>query len=95
MLVYDTWLRMRKSFELYYYEVSYGEDTVMFSPTDYVDIGATEARKRAACYAHASQSPERYYALQSQVAGFRGIESGYSLAEAFVKQVGSRGSVLP
>ena len=95
MLVYDAWLRMHKSFDLYYYEVSNGEDTVMFSPTNYVDISHTETRKRAACYAHASQSPDRYYGLQSQVARFRGIESGYSMAEAFVRQVGSKGNLLP
>src|SRR3954464_7899069 len=33
LLVYDAWLRMRKSFALYYYEVSNGEDTVQFAPT--------------------------------------------------------------
>ena len=38
MLVYDAWLRMRKSFALYYYEVSNGEDTLQFAPTDYVTI---------------------------------------------------------
>lgn len=94
VLVYDAWLRMSKSFALYYYEVSDGEDTVMFSPTDYVDITQTEPRKRAACYAHASQSPERYYPLQSQVARFRGIESGHAQAEAFVRQIGSSGNLL-
>lgn len=95
MLVYDAWLRMNRSFGLYYYEVSDGEDTLMFSPTDYVDIRQTESRKRAACYAHASQSPDRYYALQSQVAHFRGIESGDGQAEAFVRQVESKGNLLP
>lgn len=95
MLVYDAWLRMSKSFALYYYEVSDGEDTLMFSPTDYVDISQTEARKRAACYAHASQSPDRYYALQSQVARFRGIESGYAQAEAFVRHIESKTGLLP
>lgn len=70
-LVYDAWLRMSKHFALYYYEVSDGEDTLLFHPDDYVDITQTEARKRAACYAHASQSPDRFYSLQSQVAHFR------------------------
>ena len=56
-LVYDAWLRSAKPFALYYYEVSDGEDTLLFHPTDYVDITETENRKRAACYAHASQSP--------------------------------------
>ena len=48
-----------KKFAFYYYEVSNGEDTLMFSPTEYVDISGVEARKRAACYAHASQTPDR------------------------------------
>ena len=63
MLVYDAWLKMKKSFALYYYEVSNGEDTVQFAPTHYVDITETEPRKRLACYAHASQTPDKYYAL--------------------------------
>jgi len=95
MLCYEAWLRMGKSFALYYDEVSDGEDTLMFSPTEYVDITGAEPTKRAACYAHASQSPDRFYALQEQVARFRGVESGVDQAEAFVRQVQSRGGVLP
>jgi LmbE family N-acetylglucosaminyl deacetylase len=94
-LAYEAWLRMARKPALYFYEVSNGEDTLMFSPSDYVDITATEPRKRAACYAHASQTPDRYYALQSQVARFRGLESGYPQAEAFVRHVQSRRELLP
>jgi len=94
-LAYDAWLRMEKRFALYYYEVSSGEDTLMFNPTHYVDISAAEPRKRAACYAHASQTPDRYYALQSQVAKFRGVESGYAQAEAFLRHVQSPYDALP
>ena len=94
-LVYDAWLHMGKRFGLYYYEVSDGEDTLMFSPTDYVDISRTESRKRAACFAHASQSPERYYSLQSQITRTRGLESGYPQAEGFIRHVESRGNLLP
>ncbi len=94
-LVYDAWNRARKSFGLYFYEVSDGEDTLMFSPTEYVDIGKTETRKRAACFAHASQSPERFYALQTEVARFRGIESGFEQAEAFIRQRESPVHLLP
>ena len=94
-LVYDAWLRMGKTFGLYYYEVSDGEDTLMFAPTDYVDISKTESRKRAACYAHASQSPERYYALQSQITRTRGLESGYAQAEGFIRHAESRRNLLP
>jgi hypothetical protein len=59
-----------------------------------VDITGAEPRKRAACYAHASQSPDRFYALQEQVARFRGVESGVSQAEAFVRHVQSRSGLL-
>ncbi len=88
MLTYDAW-KQSKSFALYYYEVSDGEDTLQFSPTHYVDITAVEPIKRAACYAHASQTPDRYYALQDQVAAMRGLESGFKRAEGFVLQVQS------
>ena len=89
MLVYDAWLHMKKSFALYYYEVSNGEDTLQFAPNQYVDITATEPAKRAACYAHASQAPDRFYALQQTVAKWRGLESGYGQAEAFVRHIQS------
>jgi LmbE family N-acetylglucosaminyl deacetylase len=95
MLVYDAWLKMKKTFALYYYEVSNGEDTVQFFPTHYVDIGATEAQKRRACYAHASQNPDRYYALQAQVTRLRGIESGCQQAEGYVRHVQSPDFTLP
>ena len=68
---------------------------MQFSPTHYVDITETEPRKRAACYAHASQTPGRYYALQDQVALFRGIDCGYKRAEAFILQVQSPRASLP
>jgi LmbE family N-acetylglucosaminyl deacetylase len=84
LLCYDAWLHSEKSFALFYYEVSNGEDTTCFSPSLYIDITATADRKRQACFAHASQSPERYYSLQQSVAKFRGIESGHTEAEAFI-----------
>lgn len=88
-LTFNAWLKMGKKFALYYYEVSDGEDTLQYSPNRYLDIDETETLKRAACYAHASQEPNHFYALQSEVAKFRGIESGYKQAEAFVLQMES------
>lgn len=85
MLCFDAWRSLNRSFALYYYEVSNGEDTLQFSPTHYIDITAQEPTKRAACYAHASQTPDRYYKLQDDVAAFRGLESGYKRAEAFLR----------
>lgn len=89
MMTFDAWKQSEKSFALYYYEVSDGEDTFQFAPTHFVDISETESLKRAACYAHASQTPDRYYELQDSVARFRGIESGYKRAEAFIRQIQS------
>jgi len=93
-LTYDAWLQMGKSFALYYYEVSTGEDTQQFAPANYVDISPFERVKRAACYAHSSQTPDRYYALQDSVAAFRGAESGTKRAEAFLMQRSGPGDVL-
>jgi LmbE family N-acetylglucosaminyl deacetylase len=95
MLVYDAWLRMKKGFALYYYEVSNGEDTVQFAPTHYVEITATDPRKRRACFAHASQAPEKFYALQEQITRLRGIERGCRHAEGFVRHVQSPDFTLP
>jgi LmbE family N-acetylglucosaminyl deacetylase len=87
MLVHDAWNRLGRRFALYYYEVSDGEDTTMFAPTCYVDVGEAEDRKRRACFAHASQAPERFYALQESVMTMRGIERGCRLAEGFLRHV--------
>jgi N-acetylglucosamine malate deacetylase 1 len=94
-LTFNAWLRLGKKSAFYYYEVSDGEDTQMFSPTDYVDISITEARKREACYAHASQTPDRYYELQRKVTSFRGLESGRAQAEAYIRHVWSPNGLLP
>jgi N-acetylglucosamine malate deacetylase 1 len=64
-LTYESWKQLKPRFALYYYEVSDGEDTNQFpAPTHYVDITEVADRKKAACYAHASQSPDFYYGLQ-------------------------------
>jgi LmbE family N-acetylglucosaminyl deacetylase len=89
-LTFESWKQLKHKFALYYYEVSDGEDTTQFpAPTHYVDISSVVDRKRSACYAHASQSPDSYYALQDTVAAFRGVQSGSKRAEAYVLQIGS------
>lgn len=95
LLVYDAWLWMEKRFALYYYEVSNGADTLHFTPSHYVDITEYEAKKRDACYAHASQTPDMFYPLQEQVCRFRGIESGYGYAEAFIRLAQGSNLTLP
>ena len=87
LLAYDAWLKMAKRPALYFYEVYSGLQTQLFQPTDYVDITATEGRKRAATMAHASQNPEHLYKLHDLMNRFRGKESGCEYAEAFVRHV--------
>src|SRR5215467_11954261 len=62
MLTLDAWWKGGRKFALYYYEVA--EDTTMFTPSEFVDISAVESRRRAACYAHVSQQPEKWYPQQ-------------------------------
>jgi N-acetylglucosamine malate deacetylase 1 len=96
LLAYDAWLKAGKRMGLFYYEVETGTQTQNFHPTHYVDISGTEARKRAACLAHASQLPESsFYPLHEKMGQFRGIESGCRVAEAFVQHVQSPGAGIP
>jgi LmbE family N-acetylglucosaminyl deacetylase len=95
LLVYDAWLASGRKFGLYYYEVSTGEETQLFHPTHYVNITATEARKRAACFAHASQDPATFYAYHQEMHRFRGHEGGCKQAEAFVHHNQSLAEPLP
>ncbi len=93
MLVLDAWLRAGKTPALYYYEVA--EDTMMFSPAEYVDISSVEAQRHAACYAHASQQPDKWYPKQVEITRFRGTQSGYGQAEAFLRHWESKTALLP
>jgi N-acetylglucosamine malate deacetylase 1 len=96
LLVYDAWLKSHKQMDLFYYEVETGSQTQNFYPTHYVDITDAELRKRAACLAHASQHPETtFYPLHEQMGQFRGIESGWQVAEAFIRQIQGPGASVP
>lgn len=84
-LTFRAWLAARGRFELYYYEVDLGAQTMCFHPTDYVDITGVREKKKAALFAHKSQDGERIYSEYHQVMeNFRGRESGCGAAEAFV-----------
>jgi N-acetylglucosamine malate deacetylase 1 len=95
LLVYDAWLKMNKGFELYYTEVMSGIQTQAFRPTRLVDITTTEARKRQACYAHASQEPKEFYSVHELMNRFRGSELAVTYAEAFVRHNQDRPESLP
>ena len=94
LLVYDAWLKVGRKFALFYFEVDAGAQTQLFRPTHYVDISATEERKRQACYAHtdAPQFYPRYHDLMNR---FRGLECGCKYAEAFVHHHRGPAGALP
>jgi LmbE family N-acetylglucosaminyl deacetylase len=93
LLVLDAWLQGGRKSALYFYEVA--EDTQMFSPAEYVDISAVESQRRAACYAHASQLPGKWYPRQVELTRFRGTESGFAQAEGFLRHRESKRALLP
>jgi LmbE family N-acetylglucosaminyl deacetylase len=85
ILSFRAWLAGRGRFELYYYEVDLGAQTMGFHPTDYIDIGAVREKKKAALFAHKSQNGERIYRDYHEVMeNYRGREAGCGAAEAFV-----------
>ncbi len=88
-LTFEAWKQLKHRFALYYYEVA--EDTQQFpAPMQYIDITAEVPVKKAACYAHASQTPDYFYPFQDTIASFRGLESSAKKAEGFILQLGSR-----
>lgn len=95
LLAYDAWLGMGRRFALFYFEVETGAQTQNFHPTHYVDISATEARKRAACFVHTSQDPAGFYAQHDMMNRFRGMEYRSAYAEAFVRHEQSPDLSLP
>jgi len=84
-LTYRAWLAARGKFELYYFEVDLGSQTMGFHPTDYVDVTAVRETKKAALFAHQSQDGEAIYRdYHKPMEDYRGRESGCGAAEAFV-----------
>ena len=90
LLVYDAWLNLGKKSALYYAEAMTGVQTHNFMPTDYIDITAVADQKHLACFVHKSQKIEEIYAdSHGKMEVFRGMESGYPFAEAFVRHAQS------
>ena len=95
-LTIAAWLALKRKFALYYYEVDLGSDTQCFSPAHYVDVTATELLKRQACMCHRSQNPQGFYNRDHvPMMRFRGMESGFQFAEAFIHHAGSPLGKLP
>jgi LmbE family N-acetylglucosaminyl deacetylase len=91
LLAIQAWIRTKNPFELYFFEVCTGEQTQGFKPTDYVDISPEQERKRNAVYCHKSQDPPGIYQCgHAAMEDFRGRESGFRAAEAFVRMTGKQ-----
>jgi LmbE family N-acetylglucosaminyl deacetylase len=93
LLTLDAWMKGGRKPALYFYEVA--DDARMFTPTEFVDISAVEAQRRAACFAHASQQPAKWYPKQTELTRMRGEASGFAQAEGFVRHWQSRRGELP
>jgi len=91
LLTFRAWVTGGRHFELYYYEVNAGSQTLEFHPTDYVDITAFREKKKAALFAHRSQNGEEIYRRHHEVMeNFRGREAGVAAAEGLVRLARSR-----
>jgi LmbE family N-acetylglucosaminyl deacetylase len=91
LLTIQCWIRSEKKFDLYFFEVCTGEQTMVFKPTDYVDISETREQKKKAIYCHVSQDPPGIYLCgHAAMEEFRGRELGVVAAEAFVRMTGQR-----
>ncbi len=85
MLTLTAWIRSGRQFQLFFYEVNTGIETMGFTPTDYVDITSVRDLKKAAMYAHKTQDPEgTYNNYFKPLEEFRGLEAGVKAAEGFI-----------
>lgn len=85
----QTWMRAQQPFQLYFFEVCTGEQTMTFHPTDYIDITDTQEQKRQAVYCHTSQDPPGIYACgHAAMEEFRGRELGVKAGEGFIRMSG-------
>jgi LmbE family N-acetylglucosaminyl deacetylase len=85
LLVLTSWLKMNKSFDLYFYEVNTGSETMAFTPDSYTDITQQREKKKIAMFAHKTQDPVNVYnTFFKTMEEFRGLEANVKAAEAFL-----------
>lgn len=87
LLTMQAWQSVGKKFLLYFFEVCTGLQSMIFHPTDYVDITDTQEQKKKAVYCHTSQHPDNIYGAHGHASmeAFRGMEITVKAAEAFVR----------
>ncbi|MEJ7680990.1 MAG: PIG-L deacetylase family protein [Segetibacter sp.] len=97
LVILNAWTKMDRRFDLYFYEVNTGSETMSFVPTVYVDITNVRDVKKIAMYAHKTQDPvNTYNSFFQQMEDFRGLEAGVKAAEAFIhfKTKAARANIL-
>ena len=91
ILTIQVWTRAKDKFDLYFFEVCTGEQTVIFMPTDYVDITDFQEQKKKAVYCHVSQDPPGISDCgHASMEDFRGREAGVKAGEGFVRMNGRK-----
>ncbi len=93
LITIQSWVKTKRLFSLYFFEVCTGEQTMTFHPTDYIDITDIQAVKRKAVFCHVSQDPQSIYNCgHAAMEEFRGRELGVKAAEAFICMNGRKQS---
>ena len=75
----------RAHFELYFFEVLTGYQSMNFAPTHFVEIGHNREIKHEACMAHESQNPGKWMVHHELMERMRGREIGVEYAEAYIR----------
>jgi LmbE family N-acetylglucosaminyl deacetylase len=81
-LVWQCYKRQR-GWNLYYFEVMTGEQSISFSPDLYLDIEPVREIKRLALAEHKSQQPAQIWSSHERMHRRRGAECGKEFAEAY------------
>jgi len=76
--------RQQGGWNLYFFEVETGLQSLGFRPELYLEIGAARATKEQACFCHKSQDPIVFWRIHDQMHRDRGRECGVEYAEAYV-----------
>lgn len=81
---------------LYFFEVMTGSQTLGFRPEFYLDLAPVLQKKKACLEAHASQNPSSIWAAHEKMHIARGAECGVERAEAYsLLEAKPGGKLLP
>jgi LmbE family N-acetylglucosaminyl deacetylase len=95
LLTIQCWIRSANNFALYFFEVCTGQQTMVFKPSDYINISVSQEQKRRALFCHQSQNPPGIYECGHRaMKDFRGRELGVKAAEGFVRMTGMKNGNL-